>query len=554
MMQLIKKAWKLGRGYFVDKETRKKAWLFVVGSFAFELLGVAFYVLMNKWTNEFYASLQNLDPLAFIAAMKFFIFALIYGIIVFAVKYVMQSKLALSWRTYMTDEYLQKWLANKAYYGSSIVDETNENPDQRISEDIASFTSNSISLVFGILNSVITLISFLGILWMLSGIFKFSLFNKEITIYGYLVWVALVYAFVITFISFKIGKKLSEFDYLQEKKEANFRFSMMRLRENSESIALYRGENYEQNFFKASFNLIVENTLSLIKISKNLIMWRNFYSNIASFLPIAISVPKLFRKEITLGDVMQIAQAFDKVLDAFLFFASSIKDIASYKAVVQRLSELNNNLENWNYIYSNCKIKFKEEGETLEINNLSVFTPKGKKLFNLSYNMEPGKSYLITGDNGVGKSTLIKILGKLWLFGQGEIIFPKSKKIFFIPQNTYMSAGTLRDMICYPSFKDKDITASLLNKVNLSHLADRIDNNENWSISLSLGEQQKIAILRALIHKPDILIMDKSTSGITHEDQAMLYKFLRKELPNSIIISVGHGDELKKFHDEKIKL
>lgn len=554
MNELVRKSWNLGKEYFLGKETRKKALLFLAASFLFELLGVSVFVVMNKWSNEFYTSLQNLDSKAFIKAIEFFILVLIYFMIVFAIKSVLQSRFALSWREYMTKQYLHKWLNNKAYYGNNFSNNMNENPDQRISEDIHSFTTNSINLTFGILNSIITLVSFTAILWSLSGVLSFTILNKEIYIYGHLFWLALIYSFVITYITYKIGRNLSSLDYLQEKKEANFRFSMMRLRENSENVALYKGEEYEQNIFKAKFAKIVKNSLSIIKINRNLSLWGTFHVNIANIVPILVTAPKLFLKEITFGDVMQIRGAFGHVQDAFAFFASSIGTIASYKAVVERLSEFNKSVDNWNHIYSNSKIIFKEEGENLEINNLFAFTPNGKKLFNLSYIMEPGKSYLISGDNGVGKTTLIKILGRIWVFAQGEIIFPKDKKIFFIPQNNYMSAGTLRDMIFYPSFKDERITEDLLEQVNLGHLSGRIDNQENWSVSLSLGEQQKIAIARALIQKPDILVMDETTSGITQEDQEMLYKMLRQNLPKAIIISVGHNNEIKKFHDSEIKL
>jgi putative ATP-binding cassette transporter len=556
-MLLIKKSWNLSKEFFLNKETRFKAISLLLASMILELLMVYVAVIMNKWSNDFYNALQALDKLALYKALKVFFLVVLFAISVFVSKYVLQSRLALSWRKFMTETYLGKWGHNKAYYSSNLIDHNNDNPDQRISEDLNSFTSLTISLSFGILNSVVTLISFVTILWSLSGTLVFPWFGQDIVIHGYLVWTALLYSIIITIVTYKIGKRLSGVDYLQEKKEANFRFSMMRLRENAEAVALYRGEKYENKIFKNAFEQIVENTLAIISINKNLKIWTNLFINVSNIFPILIACPRLFAKEIQLGGLMQIRSAFVEVQESLSFLALSFQTIASYRAVIERLTEFNANINEWNSAINSNKISIYEaEQPNLVLNNLVIRLPNQEIMLNLNYNFLPGSSYLITGRNGAGKSSLIKALGGLWIFGEGEIIFPQGKSRFFIPQRTYMPSGNLIQAIYYPSCEVNDIedVVSLMKEIKLSHLIDRLYNNENWSTSLSLGEQQKIAILRAIIHNPDILIMDESVSAVAEEEQKTIYKLIKDRLAKAIIISIGHTANLRSFHDNEIKI
>jgi putative ATP-binding cassette transporter len=557
-MSLISQAWQLGKDFFIDKEQRSKAYFLLITSIIFQLALVYGYVLMNKWSSDFYNALQHLDKEALYKTLKTFCFVVSFVILIFMAKYVCQARLALSWRKFLTQKYYSKWLNNQSYFGSNLLTHKNDNPDQRISEDIHSFVNLSTSLAFGILNAAVTLISFTTILWSLSGALKFKAFNIDFSIPGYLVWAALIYSIAGTLITYRIGKKLPEIDYLQEQKEANFRFSMMRLRENAGNIALYGGENYEKTIFKNALEAAINNTLNIISVTRNLGIWSNLYNQFANIFPILIACPRFFAKEIELGGLMQISNAFGKVEDSFSFFMSSFNTIASYRAVINRLNEFNQNIEHWKQASLNNKIQIKQAGfEDIIIKNLSISTPSNKSLItNLNLTLEAGESYLLTGKNGAGKSTLIQAMAGIWIFGEGEIIFPKNKSSFFIPQKPYMNAGTLEQVIMYPdkhlSTKEKMII--LMKEVQLDYLLDRVDNIENWSISLSLGEQQKISILRAIIHNPDILIMDESTSALTLEDEKLIFKIIKEELPKSTIISIGHRESLKKFHNQIIKL
>jgi vitamin B12/bleomycin/antimicrobial peptide transport system ATP-binding/permease protein len=553
---LINKAWKLGKEYFFAKEHRYISLGLVLSSVALELLLVYAQVLLIKWSNEFYTSLENLDKSALAANLKYFVVVVTIFIIIFMTKYVLQSYLFIKWRKFLTEKYLDKWSHNASYYGLGIIGNRNDNPDQRISEDLKSFAELSIDLSFGLLRNIVTLFSFIVMLWGLSGVLKFTLLGYNFEITGYLVWAALIYATIDTVVTFKIGRNLPKKDYLQEKKEANFRFSMMRFRENAESIALYKGEKYEEDVFKSSFQEVYDNFISIIKINKNIYLWSNLALNISSIAPILIAAPKLFAKEIKFGGLMQIRLAFMQVQESFAFFANSINIIASYEAVVERLSEFNQTIDNWNELTKNSNIKIShQEKENIILNNLSLSAPDNKSLQkDLNYDFKPGNSYLISGRNGAGKSTLLKALGNIWAFGDGEIKLPKDKSIFFIPQHVYMPFGTLAQAIAYPSIEkvEKEVLESLLKEANLSYLVERLDNEENWSIALSMGEQQKIAMLRAIIHNPDILVMDESSSALNPNDEKKLLQFIKAKLAKSIIISVGHHSSLKEFHDHEI--
>ena len=557
-MSLISQAWQLGKDFFIDKEQRSKAYFLLITSIIFQLALVYGYVLMNKWSSDFYNALQHLDKEALYKTLKTFCLLVLFFTLTFMAKYVCQARLALSWRKFLTQKYYNKWLNNQSYFGSNLLTHKNDNPDQRISEDIHSFVNLSTDLAFGVLYAVAILIAFITILWSLSGVLKFKAFNIDFSIPGYLVWAALIYSIVGTLITYRIGKKLPEIDYLQEQKEANFRFAMMRLRENAGNIALYGGENYEKTIFKAALEAAINNSFNIISITRNLGIWNNLYNNFANIFPFLMAFPRFFAKEIELGGLMQISNAFGHVQDSFSFFMSSFKTIASYRAVINRLNEFNQNIEHWNQASLNNKIQIKQAGfEDIMIKNLSISTPSNKPLItNLNLTLKAGESYLLTGKNGAGKSTLIQAMAGIWIFGEGEIIFPKNKSNFFIPQKPYMNAGTLEQVIMYPDkhLSSKEKMMMLMKKVQLDYLLDRIDNIENWSISLSLGEQQKISILRAIIHNPNILIMDESTSALTLEDEELIFKIIKEELPKSTIFSIGHRESLKKFHNQIIKL
>jgi vitamin B12/bleomycin/antimicrobial peptide transport system ATP-binding/permease protein len=559
-MTTIKNAWHLSKGVFKDKEYRSRAILFALLSLIFELLMVALYVVLNKWHNTFYNALQNFDGKAIRSSLLYFAILVLFFVAVAVIRYVAKSKLEIHWRKWMTEHFLQEWVNKNAYYGNSITAGLSDNPDQRISEDIKSFVKITIVLTLDLLSSIVSLVSFVIILWSLSGIIKFSMGSINIGIHGYLVWAAIIYALIGTYLTYKIGKNLPLYEYLQEKKEANFRFSLMRFRENAENVALYDGVTYEKNVFKRAIDAIVENFNIIISVNRNINLWVVLYNNLSMTFPLIIALPRYLAKEIQLGGLMQIASAFNKVQDALSFLINSFSTIALYRAVINRLVEFEHNINNWQETINHNDIKLVySENDGIKLENLSILSPKGDMLLNnLNLNFKNKEKYLITGRNGCGKSTLLKAIRGIWPFGSGVISLPKGRSTFFIPQKTYMPSGTLLEIIAYPNNiianEEKDEIVELMNAFNISYLIPRFDNEENWSIALSLGEQQKIAIIRALLSKPDILIMDESTSAITEADESIIFDFIKKKLSDSILISIGHRLHLKNYHTQEIKL
>ncbi|CAG7591717.1 ABC transporter ATP-binding protein/permease, partial [Hyalomma marginatum] len=556
-VSVIKNAWNLGKGIFFDKPHRKKALLLLILSIIFEFGLVYCQYILSYWNNDFYTALQNFDRAALYNAITKFCLLVVMFITVVALQYTFQSKLIILWRKWMTELYINKWLLHKSYFGINLFHNQNDNPDQRISEDINSFVNLTITLFLGLLGSVITLASFLFMLWALSGDTKFKLFGLEINIHGYFVWIAVIYSIVGTLITYIVGKRLTTLGYLQEKKEANFRFALIRLRENAESIALYEGNSYEKNVFRSAIEEVVKNFNAIIAVTRNLKSWNSLYINISTILPIAAALPKFFAKEVHLGGLMQIHSAFIQVKSALSFLISSFSVIASYKAVINRLVEFNQHVEMWNNKIINSNLKLSYQGEMgIHLKNIELRLPNNKILLNnVTISFEKGQSYLITGRNGSGKSTLIKLIKGIWPFANGEIELPAEPKLFFIPQKIYMPLGTLKSILAYPFGKiDEDLVKDLLKQFNIADLETRLDNEEPWATNLSIGEQQKISIVRAIIASPKILIMDESTSALTEKDEELAFNLIKKFLHNTTIISVGHRSSLKKYHSYEINL
>jgi len=553
---LIKNAWKLGSGIFFDKALRKKIIGLCFFSIMFEFTVVFFQYILSYWSNSFYTALQNFDKDALYNIMLQFCLLVVASVIIVAFRYTFQAKLAIVWRQWMTQFYIDKWLSHNAYFGINLLTNKNDNPDQRISDDVNSFIGLTISITLGFLNSVVTLMSFLFLLWKLSGDTKFNIFNLEINISGYFVWIAIIYSIIGTLVTYVIGKKLTFLDYARERREANFRFSLMRLRENSESIALYNGAEYEKSIFKDIFEKIVNNFHDIIKITRNLTSWNNLYFNFSNILPIAVTLPKFFAKEIQLGDLMQISSAFSQVHSALSFFINSFSMIASYKAAISRLLEFNTNVDMWNNKVESFTVNF-IKSDKIELKNIEIYLPNGNALLpNIDLSFENGHSYLLTGENGAGKSTLCKVIGGIWPFAKGEINIMKKNEIFFIPQKIYMPFGLLKDVITYPlkNLEKEEQIKFLLKKFNISYLNDRLNQEELWSNTLSVGEQQKISIMRAIIANPKVLIMDESTSALTETDEQLIFSVLKELLKDVTIISVGHRGGLRDCHLHEIKI
>lgn len=549
---LFKAFWNLFKDYWNSEEKWKARGLlaFVI---ALNFAMVWFLVQINTWYNEFYNSLQEYQADLFWPLVgKFTALAFCYIMIAVYAVYLRQL-LEIRWRTWMTKNYLNAWMGNQTYYH---LKNSTDNPDQRISEDIGSFVSITLQLIIGFLRQITTLVAFGFVLWELSGAFTFDFAGTEIVIYGYMFWFSVIYSGAGTFFVHKVGRKLIGLQFDQQRYEADFRFSMMRVRENSESIAFYRGEASEMETFTERFKNVIQNFRRLMTKTKHLNFYVNGYAQAAVIIPLILAAPRYFRNEIQLGGLMQTMSAFGRVQDALSYFVDSYATIASLAAVISRLSGFTDHVEEVKKIESHVKKSF---ADNLKISDLNISLPTGRELLKkLSLNLDNAKSLLVTGLSGCGKSTLLRTLAGIWSYASGEIDLPKNSKVMFLPQKPYLPLGTLRRALIYPAAEvdapSDEKLKEILKLADLPELVDKLDSAEDWSKILSGGEQQRLAFARILLAEPNYIFLDEATSALDEPREIEMYKLLKQRLPQATIISVGHRSTLFQVHDTELKL
>ncbi|MDR3410122.1 MAG: ABC transporter ATP-binding protein/permease [Formivibrio sp.] len=508
-------------------------------------LGLVFMnVQFNSWYNDFYNTLQKLDSVGFKASIiKFTWLALIYiAIAVYALYF--QQMLEVKWRLWLTEYYISRWLHGQGYYRLQLTDQGTDNPDQRIAEDVAQFVSSTLSISLGLLRSVVTLASFIGILWTLSGPITLA----GVTIPGYMVWVAIIYALIGTIFTILIGRKLVGLNFQQQRFEADFRFGLVRIRENAESVALYRGENVEGGRLSARLGNVVANFWALMRMQKRLGWFTSFWGQLAIIFPILVAAPRFFAQKITLGGLMQINSAFGQVYGALDFIIGSFGSLANWKAVIDRLSTFREGLD----VVENLPVLVPQRiGDSLDLSRISVNKPDGTQLVNEpAIRLNAGERLLIRGPSGCGKSTLLRALAGIWPYAEGAVSYPAQGDVLFLSQKPYLPLGTLRTALYYPHepANDADALLPLMYLAGLGHLVSRLDDTDQWSHILSLGEQQRVAFIRALLVKPKLLFLDEASSALDGKAEATLYAALVERLPQSILVSVGHRESLIAYH------
>ena len=548
--------WKLVRSYWRSEERWwARGMLAVV--VALSLLQVYMLVLLNQWNNEFYNALQGYNYGSFWPLIgEFTTIAFIYIIVAVYAIYLRQM-LEIRWRTWMTKNYLSKWLHKQTYYRLQVTGSADmDNPDQRISDDIGSFISLSLQLSLGVLKQLTTLVAFVFILWQLSGVLDIPLGDTVVSVPGYMVFVTLFYSIAGTWIAHKVGKKLIGLKYDQQRYEADFRFSMVRVRENSESIAFYGGEEPEHVTFNERFQRVVTNFWGLMKRTKLLNFYVTGYGQLAIIVPILMVAPKYFEGNLQLGGLMQTISAFGRVQAALSYFVDAYSSIAQYMAVIRRLSGFTAHMEEAEELQDDFQRE--KTGTSLVLKHIKVDLPNGQPLLqDLSLEISTGDKLLIAGASGCGKSTLLRALAGIWPYGSGEITTPEKWRVMFLPQRPYLPLGSLRQAIYYPQpvpeQETEDIKA-LLNLFGVSHLADSLDKVDDWSRILSLGEQQRLAFIRILLFKPEIVFLDESTSAMDEDREAEAYDVLSSQLPDTAVVSVGHRSTLRAKHQRELKL
>ena len=545
----IPRVWRLITPYWRSEE-RARAWLLLIAVVALSLVSVGISVWINHWYKDFYNALENKDAKAFWSLIGYFGIIAAAGIVGAVYRLYLTQMLTIRWRRWLTEQHFARWLAHKNYYQLEQGGYT-DNPDQRISEDINSFTDSTLTLGLGLIRNVVSLVSFSIILWGVSG----SIEVFGITIPGYMFWCALLYAAVGSWLAHLIGRRLIGLSNQQQRFEADLRFSMVRVRENAESIALYNGEANEHEQLSTRFNKVWKNFWTQMKVQKRLTFFTAGYSQIAIIFPFIVAAPRYFSGKIELGELMQINSAFSNVQENFSWFIDAYVTLAAWRATCDRLLSFRQAMTDNEQ--RSPAIDVQHLGENLQIHDLSLDLADGRPLLrDASLQVQEGERLMLSGRSGSGKSTLLRAMGGLWPRGGGAIRMPRERALF-LPQKPYLPIGTLRDALSYPQTGDT-YTLERYEKVprtcRLEHLIPKLDEINHWQRLLSGGEQQRLAFARALLYRPQWLYMDESTSAMDEEDEAMVYQALIDQLPGLSIVSVGHRSSLARFHPQHVRI
>jgi putative ATP-binding cassette transporter len=547
--------WSLAKPYW-SSEDRWAAWGLLAVVVAMNLGLVFIDVLINRWSNVFYNSLQDKNYDVFI--QQLFRFTWLAGLYIAVAVYqlYLNQMLQIRWRRWLTDRYLNAWLADRAYYRMQLLAGETDNPDQRIAEDVRLFVTRTLTLGLQFLRAATTLVSFVGILWLLSGPLKLPWLGW--TVPGYMVWAALLYAIVGTWLTEKVGRRLVRLDFEQQRYEADFRFALVRFRENTEGVALYRGEPDELQNFRQRFAHVVTNWWSIMGLQKRLTGFTVGFAQLAIIFPFVVAGPRFFRGEIALGGLVQTAQAFGKVQEALSVVVDPqlYPQIAEWRAVVSRLIGFEAAMARVRPNPEVVGIQRLEHGHRVVLEDVDLDLPGGQPLLRgAQENISSGERVLVTGPTGAGKSTLFRAIAGLWPFGRGRITVPSDARVLFLPQKPYLPIGTLREVVSYPMPAAGILDSALreaLEAVGLPKLGERLDESANWALQLSPGEQQRIAFARAIVQKPDWLFLDEATSAVDEQTEARLYALVRERLARTTVVSIGHRPTLGAFHDRQL--
>ena len=549
--QFFKDVWYLTKSYWQSEEKKKAFWLLTcIIALTF---GIVFMLVqLNTWNNSFYSALQNYDAEKISSELIHFSWLAAIYIILAVYSYYLQQTLILHWRRWLTTRFIDIWLQNKTYYNLQMFGKDTDNPDQRISEDVRQFVEMTLGFAIGILKSLCTFISFVFILYQLSGPLSFSFMGKTWTIHGYMLWASLLYSVLGTYITHVVGRKLVKLNFIQQRYEADFRFSMIRLRESAESVAFYRGEAQEGRVFKHRFKLLLDNFWQLVNKQKQLVFLNSGYSQIAIIFPFVVAMNRYLSKEVSLGGLMQVASAFGRVQDSLSYFVDMYSSIAQWQAVVMRLTYFGRHMHEVSQQAEQFHVERFATSEAVSVEQMQVNLPDDTALLqDINFTLQPGRNVLIKGVSGSGKSTLLRALAGIWPFVTGKINLPKTEELMFIPQKPYIPLGTLREALLYPGKKplsDEELLY-LLDLCQIGYLRDKLDLVADWSHVLSVGEQQRLAFVRAHIQEPKWLFLDEATSALDEDTEAAMYALLAERLTQTTLVSIGHRSTLNKYHE-----
>ena len=522
---------------------------------ALQLFQVWLNVRFNAWYNTFYTALQDKDWNTFIWQLGVFSVLAAFFIVSAVYQLYLQQWLQIRWRNWLTQRYIGRWLGQGTHYRMRLKGDQADNPDQRIADDIRDFVDSTLNIGIALLGSIVTLVSFVVILWTLSASTPLMIGSESYQVPGYLVWAALIYAVLGTWITHLVGRPLIQLNFNQQRYEADFRFSLVRLRENAEEVTLLAGEGAEEARLRDRFGWVIRNWYDIMRRRKRLTFLTAGYSQVALIFPFIVVSPIYFFGSLTLGGLMQIVSAFGQVQSALSFFVSAYTSIADWKAVLNRLSGFEASID-WAQGLDRTapRVGFLTDGgKALLVEELAVGLPNGQEIVRLAeFSIEPGERVLVTGPSGAGKTSLFRALGGVWPFGTGSIRVPKGASVLVLPQRPYMPLGTLRGALAYPGPEDAfspDQIEDVLKAVGLGGFIGQLDETAYWADKLSGGEQQRLSIARALLQNPQWLFLDEATAALDEGSEAALYRLLIERLPGTAIVSIGHRSSLVQFHN-----
>jgi putative ATP-binding cassette transporter len=525
---------------------------------ALNLAQVALNVRLSFFSRDMFNALEAKDAAAFWYQL-FVIFTPLAAVFVAAAltEVLLQNVLMIRWRAFLNTYYVGQWLGDGTHYRMQLLGRSADNPDQRIADDLRKFVESTYSLSIGLMNQAATLVSFVAILWTISAGFTFP--GTDVEVPGLLVWVCVAYAVLGTYVTHLIGRPLIALNFQQERVEADYRFSLARLREYSEQVALLNGERAEEESFARRFERIVNNYMQIVirLIKLNTFTSAYFQANVV--VPYILTAPYYFVGKITLGQMQQVVGAFSRVESALTYFITIYTTLADYKAVLDRLTTFEDAIRSAQRVGGESKLAVTPmAGQEVRLKDLDVRLPDGRQLLHADgLAFRPGERTLLAGPSGSGKSTLFRAVAGIWPFGEGEVQVPEGQTMMLLPQRPYIPIGTLRDAVTYPSksnaYGDAEI-AEALRTAKLPQIADRLDEERSWAQTLSLGEQQRLAVARALLAKPDWLLLDEATAALDEPTEEEIYRVIREHLPNTTIVSIGHRSTLNAFHDRRVDM
>jgi vitamin B12/bleomycin/antimicrobial peptide transport system ATP-binding/permease protein len=552
--------WRIAAPYFRSEDKWAGRGL-LVAVIAIELALVADDVLVNQWRNRFYNALQEKNWDGFVREIIIFTVLASASVVLSVYQLYLNQWLQIRWRNWMTTKYLGEWLQGPNHYRMQLQGDAADNPDQRVSDDVKLFVDRTLNIGVTLLSSIVTLFSFVIILWGLSAAAPLHAFGIDFAIPGYLVWGALIYAIFGTALAQWIGSPLVNLDFQQQRLEADFRFSLVRVRENSEQIALLRGEPAERQRLSERFGRVVGNWYAIMSRTKRLTAFTSSYAQAAVVFPLILVAPAYFASKIQFGAVFQTTEAFGSVQSALSFFVSTYRSLAEWRAVVARLDGFETAVSSAATLASSAdsiKMASSTEGDEIDLQQLLVRLPNGTPLVSADrLSLRTSERTLVTGPSGAGKSTLFRAIAGIWPFGNGSIAIPANATLMMLPQRPYFPIGALQAAIVYPAEADAFSSAQVrdaLIAVGLPQLATRLEEEAHWNRMLSLGEQQRLGLARALLHRPQYLFLDEATASLDEPSEAALYGLLEEKLPATTIVSIGHRSTLMAFHQRNVVL